>query len=241
MSALLPCSILKGMETYISVHRTVFKITACRQKKAVSSLKLISDQTLIGHTEMEQSLLGFYAANPTWQPTDPTASMFLSRLATEHRSSQNENLSHNSSVPASNVHHTSADLTGPPGSVHPSTHLNFTPANSVLAQRSQLYNDAFERSILLASKPSNTLPLQGSTVRKGQRSTARGNGLQAVEEDGNDTLTEASDPLDSTSLSTYQDIHPAHVPTSDPFKRPFQPKEDVDLKGLLQHIGGRRW
>lgn len=238
--------------------------------------------------KMEQSLLGFRAANPTWQPTDPTASLFLSRLAAEMATP-----SHFSTSPPpppapigkmSGVGEVGAGgdrsygaakgvFTGSgPGTTRingsSSGGVNFTPANSTLAQRSQLYNDAFERSILLASKPGNAAALQASAVKSGPRSTPvpgtvhghrGGTGyttsqrkLQAVDEDRSDspfasgeplmTASEEDDPLNPNDLSIYEDARPERVRSSAGANAMDNGQaQPVNLRGLLHHIGTSRW
>jgi autophagy-related protein 9 len=130
--------------------------------------------------KMEQSLLGFRAANPSWQPTDPTASLFLSRLAAEMAQNAGQT-AHPSPIGRLNAAHdlqsataTSAstnDMSAGKSTGHVGHLVNFTPANSTLAQRGQMYNNAFDRSILLASKR-NAAALQASATKTGPRSTA---------------------------------------------------------------------
>lgn len=140
--------------------------------------------------KMEQSLLGFRLANPSWQPTDQMASLFLSRLAAEADASSGGasdgiklppqpagSYEEGSQTPRHTLHgplNAGRGSTAGSGGCGGGLAINFTPANSALAQRSQLYTDAFERSILLASKPSNALALQASALKTGPRSVATG-------------------------------------------------------------------
>lgn len=187
---------------------------------------------------MEQSLLGFRAANPSWQPSDPSASLFLSRLASMDPISPPPR----SRGVAQQLHTT--------GRGHTATNnnnnvLSFTPANSTLAQRSQLYNDAFERSISLATKPSNALALQASAVKIGNRSVAAKT-LQAVDEDLDmDQEEEVDEDLDPNSNSAYEDARPEVQKRQQQQQQNLtqsnetNEQESVNLRGLLEHIGSR--
>ena len=118
--------------------------------------------------------------------------------------------------------------------------VSFTPASSTLAQRSQLYNDAFERSISLATKPSNAMALQASAVKTGSRSVALKT-LQAVDEDltRDDEGDDVDEDLDPNSQSAYGDARPeAHKGQTSTTGEGAR-QDEVSLRGLLQHIGSR--
>lgn len=238
----------------------------CHRKRAVSEdherlnwLATFSLLHLFVISEMEQSLLGFRAANPTWQPSDPSASLFLSRLAAMDPSSpsnrgrkagnQQTSLNRTSSPPFSNKnHYTNArgqQHQGPNGGISNNNNnvLNFTPANSTLAQRSQLYTEAFERSISLATKPSNALALQASAVKTGNRSVAAKT-LQAVNEDLGDGEGEEegiNEDFDPNSNSAYEDARPEAQKQQYDLNQSEENKshDQANLRGLLQHIGSR--
>ncbi|MCO5599876.1 hypothetical protein L7F22_053983 [Adiantum nelumboides] len=135
--------------------------------KGTGKLPSHHDRLASNQMKMEQSLLGFRAANPNWHPSDPSASMFLSRIAAEMSTSptpQAQNGRHfATSPPPAPV--PIGKLSGLGTTTNASGGVAFTPANSTLAQKSQLYNEAFDRSILLASKPSNAVALQQSAIR----------------------------------------------------------------------------
>jgi autophagy-related protein 9 len=197
---------------------------------------------------MEQSLLGFRAANPTWQPSDPSASLFLSRLAAmdptspTYRGSRgtNRQSSHGRTIsPPTNSNYTnnrghSNGQNGVPNSSNNNV-ISFTPANSTLAQRSQLYTEAFERSMSLATKPSNALALQASAIKTGNRSVAAKT-LQAVSEDRGDDILEDDEDFDPNSNSAYEDARPE---VNHKGKQEDTSHDQVNLRGLLQHIGSQ--
>lgn len=189
---------------------------------------------------MEQSLLGFRAANPSWQLSDPSASLFLSRLTAMDSTSPPLK----SRGATQQLHTATRGHSATNNNNHNNNVFSFTPANSTLAQRSQLYNDAFERSISLATKSSNALALQASAVKIGNRSVAAKT-LQAVNEDLNmdqEDDEEVDEDLDPNSNSAYEDARPEVQ------KRQQQNltqsnetngQESVNLRGLLEHIGSR--
>ncbi|KAK0549112.1 autophagy protein atg9 [Tilletia horrida] len=125
--------------------------------------------------KMEQSFLNFKVANPDWLPADPSGSLFLSRLTEtvarhQHQVQRSRNASGavdpygsptlDAYSTASFLHH---DMSGTAGST----------AESTLAARRHLYDEAFNRSILLASKPQNAEALAASATKSGPRSANR--------------------------------------------------------------------
>ncbi|UZJ52110.1 hypothetical protein CBS101457_001430 [Exobasidium rhododendri] len=188
--------------------------------------------------KMEQSLLGFRAANPTWQPSDPSASLFLSRLASFDPSSPRARGTGSGEVlppPSRAVGHASH------GTNISNNMVTFTPASSTLAQRSQLYNDAFERSISYATKPSNAMALQASAIKTGSRSVAAKT-LQAVNEDDNTEErqgSEVDEDFDPDSHSAYEDARPDVQRLQQQSSVEMKSQDEVNLRGLLQHIGSR--
>lgn len=184
---------------------------------------------------MEQSLLGFRAANPDWHPADPVASLFLSRVAAAEATSPR----HRQGA------HASANGKSSGGGGGGGAASSFTPANSTLAQRSQLYNEAFERSISLA-KPGNAAALQASAVKAGPRTHAKPKTLQAVDEDEDGLaatarLSEADE--EETGESGYADARFGRSTslhhTTDGSAAGVAAGDETSLRGLLNHIGGR--
>ncbi|PWN88153.1 APG9-domain-containing protein [Acaromyces ingoldii] len=185
--------------------------------------------------KMEQSLLGFRAANPDWHPADPVASLFLSRVAAAEATSPR----HRQGA------HASANGKSSGGGGGGGAASSFTPANSTLAQRSQLYNEAFERSISLA-KPGNAAALQASAVKIGPRTHAKPKTLQAVDEDedglaATTRLSEADE--EETGESGYADARFGRSTslhhTTDGSAAGVAAGDETSLRGLLNHIGGR--
>jgi hypothetical protein len=111
---------------------------------------------------MEQSILGFKATHPDWQPQDPSATLYLTRMADDLAGSNPRRTGESRE---------SKTASGPA----------FTPVNSILAARSQLYEDAFVRSITLA-RGANASALAASAMKSGPRSNRTPALLQAVEE-----------------------------------------------------------
>ncbi len=156
---------------------------------------------------MEQSFLGFKATHPDWQPQDPSATVYLSKMA--------DDLAYRGDSSAQQRHGKSAGGAA----------LGFTPVNSVLAARSQLYDDALMRSISLA-KGSNAAALAASAMKTGPRS-ARPQALQAVEES-----------RDSLDLE-YEDATPAGMERQQdgaPRVTPAQISQQAGVRGLLDNV-----
>lgn len=114
-------------------------------------------------TEMEQSFMGFKAANPDWLPADPSGSLFLSRIIDgtavpfPYPSSSARNSSPNNG--------NGQDRNGFGGGI------GFTPVNSTLALRSQAYEEAFAKSISLGRATKNAGNLSNGSIKRGQSST----------------------------------------------------------------------
>lgn len=155
--------------------------------------------------------MGFKAANPDWLPTDPSGSLFLSRIV-EGGAAQFPNSSNGRNQSPNNNHSFGGGVQG------------FTPVNSTLALRSQFYEEAFSRSVSLARNQTN---LSSSGNKRGRSSVYNernnpssssnndspnlGRRLDKVDENGDpkdeegivdDDQEEEEEDLD---LSSYQD------------------------------------
>lgn len=257
MSALLPSLTLLGTAMSSSVRLAAIATVEWLPRKAVSTFHRLfyvngvhikNPDIFYPESEMEQSLLGFRAANPDWHPSDPVASLFLSRVGAAETTSPRQR---QGAYAKENGGGGSAGGGGG-GAVASSS---YTPANSTLAQRSQLYNEAFERSISLA-KPGNAAALQASAIKTGPRSHAHtakqpNKTLQAVHEDDDAgplafttaRLSEVDE--EETGESGYADarfgrstsLHRAAVDGS--IAGVGAAGDDTSLRGLLNHIGGR--
>ncbi|CAD6981607.1 unnamed protein product [Tilletia controversa] len=127
--------------------------------------------------KMEQSFLNFKVANPDWLPADASGSLFLSRLTeTVARHQQGPTTRARASGPmdpyastmdpyatASYLHASAIPSGAGAGGV----------AESTLTARKHLYDEAFNRSILLASKPRNAEALAASAHKTDSRSAYR--------------------------------------------------------------------
>lgn len=182
-------------------------------------------------SEMAQSLLGFVAANPEWAPApDTSASLFLSRIGET-----------SDAAPPSSARNAS----GRPGRT-PDV-LSFTPANSTLAMRSQLYDDAFARSVALASR-SNADALRASanktpgtrsasaTPAGKARSPGRTGALQAVDEDESDVEQGSFMDLEEEARAGARRVQGATEASE--INAPQEGLKDLLLQA---YGGGRRW
>ncbi|KAL9940096.1 hypothetical protein V8E36_000801 [Tilletia maclaganii] len=148
--------------------------------------------------KMEQSFINFKMSNPDWLPADPSGSLFLTRLTETVARQQGGPYSrgrapmdpHAGPYATSNYLHSGAE---------PGTATGAGMAESTLTARKALYDEAYNRSILLASKPRNAEALAASAIKVGSRTgssnaaaqnrsrSASGRGqraLQVVDEDG---------------------------------------------------------
>lgn len=166
--------------------------------------------------KMEQSFLNFKASHPDWQPQDPSATLYLSRM-----------------TDFAAAHHPKRDvLTSPVNDGGPA----FTPVNSVLAARSQLYEDAFMRSISLAKGPNASI-LAASAIKTGPRSVARGaaarlHALQAVEE----SQSSLDHEYDDEDAAGYVDPHTAAEEASGTGSAPDTVSQQAGVRGLLENL-----
>ncbi|KDN53404.1 APG9-domain-containing protein [Tilletiaria anomala UBC 951] len=168
--------------------------------------------------KMEQSFLNFKATHPDWQPQDPSATLYLSRMV--DLASQQVG-----------VHSRGRDLSMSP---RREPGLPFTPVNSVLAARSQFYDDAFMRSISLAKQP-NVSILAASATKAGQRG-ARQHGqstqsrpLQAVTESEASLDGDFEDAAVPSITHEGDGLGPPTVSTSDV-------SQQAGVRGLLDHL-----
>ncbi|KAN0062741.1 autophagy protein atg9 [Thecaphora frezii] len=125
--------------------------------------------------KMEQSILGFKANHPDWEPTDPASSLFLSRMAAAATDAEGD------LAPPARFRG-EGGVVSAGGSLDPrqleypgeAEGKPFTPVNStLLATRSQFYENAFTRSIALARDKDNAAALAASAHR-GRNAAAKG-------------------------------------------------------------------
>ncbi|CEH18767.1 apg9-domain-containing protein [Ceraceosorus bombacis] len=208
--------------------------------------------------KMEQSLLGFAAANPDWAPpADTSASLFLSQAIAAQANAQSPRMdTANESA--------SADL------------LAFTPANSTmhLAMRSQLYDNAYSKALQASTSRSSRKAQTGSTTQAsgtrlpetrvnvaGTRSASRSRGiaglqpLQVVDENPCNeaagqqeraSTLQRPGPRETDESFTDTRSIPADDddgvdPLSASSRIDFGTSGDTGLRGLLQHAYGTRW
>ncbi|EPQ26657.1 uncharacterized protein PFL1_05637 [Pseudozyma flocculosa PF-1] len=144
--------------------------------------------------KMEQSMLGFKANHPDWEPTDPASSLFLSRMAAMGSDGGALPAGHwlgDDGRPAREGRYTDRGrgaaagagggggggggfegLRGASRAAADAAEVGgkpFTPINStLLATRSQFYEDAFTRSIALARDKDNAAALAASAHNQGR-------------------------------------------------------------------------
>ncbi|KAK0528306.1 autophagy protein atg9 [Tilletia horrida] len=148
--------------------------------------------------KMEQSFLNFKVANPDWLPADPSGSLFLSRL-TETVSRHQPHLHHRERTGAGPTMDPYASAIDPYGSASylPNTSGDVSGGplpESTLNARRNMYDEAFNRSILLASKPRNAEALAASATKAGARSAFRsgaGSGASGSAQQQGATITTA--------------------------------------------------